>query len=155
MTKVFLDFAKDGKLMGRVEIELFSGIVPKTCENFRALCTGEKGFGFRGREVNHSIPQFLMEVAGIGKSIYGPTFDDENFDVNFDAPGIVAMANQGRNSNNDRFYITFSVAEWLNGKNVAFGKVVKGMEFVKIIEKYGSVQGIPTAKFTIVDCGEL
>ncbi|GAA6096642.1 E3 SUMO-protein ligase RanBP2 isoform X1 [Tachysurus ichikawai] len=159
---VFLTIAADNELIGKITIELFANIVPKTAENFRVLCTGEKGFGYRNSIFHRIIPDFMCQGGDItkhdgtgGKSIYGDKFEDENFEVRHTGPGIVSMANRGRNSNNSQFFITLKKSEHLDFKHVAFGIIKDGMDVVEQMGKLGSRKGEPSKRITVEECGEL
>lgn len=160
--RVFLDITIGELHAGRITIELFKNVVPKTAENFRALCTGEKGFGFKGCHFHRIIPDFMIQGGDItrengtgGRSIYGDTFEDENFLVAHDKPGVVTMANLGPNLNNSQFIITTVKTEWLNSGNCVFGLIVDGMDVVKKMEGQGSASGEVHSKVFIADCGQL
>ncbi|XP_035532814.1 E3 SUMO-protein ligase RanBP2 [Morone saxatilis] len=160
--RVFLKVAADGETLGTITIELFYHIVPKTAENFRALCTNERGFGFRDSVFHRVIPSFMCQGGDItksdgtgGKSIYGSKFEDENFDVRHTGPGILSMANRGRDTNNSQFFITLKKAEHLDFKHVAFGWVRDGMDVVQQMEEFGTKTGTPTKKLVVTDCGQL
>lgn len=167
--KVFFDVSIGEEPAGRVTFELFSDVVPKTAENFRALCTGEKGVGkqgiplhFKGSKFHRIIPEFMIQGGDFtrhngtgGESIYGIKFKDENFDLKHTGPGCLSMANAGPNSNGSQFFICTVDTPWLDGGHVVFGQVTDGMSIVKKIEKIGSRSGAPTKVVTIADCGEL
>lgn len=167
--KVFLDISIDNNKIGRIVIELYADKVPRTCDNFRVLCTGEKGVGrsgsklhFKGCKFHKIIPNFIIQSGDFitndgssNESIYGKAFEDENFSISHNEPGIVSMANSGRNTNGGQFFITLTPATWLDHKNVAFGKVIEGMNIVQQIGETGTKSGTPTKTVEISDCGEM
>ena len=159
---IFLDVEAEDESLGRIVIELRTDIVPKTSENFRVLCTGEKGFGFKGSTFHRIIPDFMLQGGDFtnhdgtgGRSIYGSKFGDENFTLSHTKPGIVSMANAGPNTNGSQFFITTTETAWLDGKHVVFGAVTDGMDVVKRIETLGSPSGQPSKQVYIQDCGQL
>jgi peptidyl-prolyl isomerase F (cyclophilin D) len=162
LPRCFFDVTADGEPLGRVVIELRSDVVPRTAENFRALCTGEKGYGYKGCPFHRIIPQFMCQGGDFtrhngtgGKSIYGAKFADENFMLKHTGPGIVSMANSGPDTNGSQFFICTVATPHLDGKHVVFGSVVQGMDVVQKMESYGSRSGQPTAKIIIAKCGQL
>lgn len=165
----FFDVNINGKAAGRIIFELFNDIVPKTSENFRALCTGEKGKGksglplhYKGSPFHRIIPNFMIQGGDFtnfngtgGESIYGTFFKDENFHVKHDEPYMLSMANAGQNTNGSQFFITTTKTPWLDGEHVAFGRVIDGKDIVSEIESYGTEDGKPKALCEIADCGQL
>ena len=166
---VFFDMTVGGAPAGRIVMELFADTTPRTAENFRALCTGEKGKGasgkplhFKGSCFHRVIPNFMCQGGDFtrgngtgGESIYGHKFPDENFIKKHTGPGILSMANAGPNTNGSQFFICTAKTEWLDGKHVVFGKVIEGMDVVKAIEKVGSGSGTTSKPVVIADCGQL
>ncbi|MFM9089425.1 MAG: peptidylprolyl isomerase [Cyanobium sp.] len=167
--RVFFDISIGGKPAGRLSFELFADVVPKTAENFRALCTGEQGMGksgktltYKGSSFHRIIPDFMCQggdfTAGNGtggESIYGMKFQDENFKLKHDQPALLSMANAGPNTNGSQFFITTAITPWLDGKHVVFGVVREGLDVLQAMEACGSSGGRPSSAVVITDCGQL
>mmetsp|Transcript_15624 Transcript_15624/g.18822 ORF Transcript_15624/g.18822 Transcript_15624/m.18822 type:complete len:175 (+) Transcript_15624:77-601(+) len=166
---VFFDISINGSPKGRIEMELRADVVPKTAENFRCLCTGEKGMGrsgkllhFKGSAFHRVIPGFMCQGGDFtrgngtgGESIYGEKFRDENFQLTHTGPGILSMANAGVNTNGSQFFLCTAATSWLDKKHVVFGKVVSGMDVVAAIEQVGSEQGRTRVPVVIADSGQI
>ncbi|KAI0777261.1 cyclophilin [Trametes elegans] len=157
---VFFDIAVNDKPLGRVEFKLFDDVVPKTAKNFRELAKRPPGEGYKGSSFHRIIPNFMLQGGDFtrgngtgGRSIYDDKFEDENFQLKHTKPGILSMANAGKNTNGSQFFITTVVTSWLDGAHVVFGEVVKGFDIVKQVESYGTASGNPKARITIVDSG--
>lgn len=162
MPRVFFDVSIAEKPAGKITMELRSDIVPKTVENFRSLCTGEQGLSYKGSIFHRIVPDFMCQGGDFvnhngtgGLSIYGSKFEDENFILKHDRPGVLSMANSGPNTNSSQFFITFCKAPSLDNLHVVFGNVISGMEVVREIEKCGSKDGKPTKDVRIEKCGQI
>ncbi|XP_050433232.1 peptidyl-prolyl cis-trans isomerase E [Adelges cooleyi] len=160
--QVYLDIKIGKKDAGRIIIMLRADIVPRTAENFRCLCTHEKGFGFQNTTFHRIIPNFMCQGGDItnnngtgGLSIYGKKFDDENFNLKHTGPGVLSMANSGPNTNSSQFFLCTARTEWLDDKHVVFGNIISGIDVMKKIEKCGTKAGLPTEKVIIGSCGQL
>jgi len=167
--KAYLDMEVDGAEFGRIVIGLYGDICPRTVENFRALCTGEKGEGeegplhYKGTRFHRIIRNFCIqggqtfetEDGDGGESIYGGMFEDENLRVKFRKPGMLGMANGGPDMNGSQFFITTCEADHLSHKCVAFGEVMEGYKVVKALETLGDSDGEPTKHAMIADCGTM
>jgi len=168
--KVWFDISIAGTKAGRLNFVLFSDITPICAENFRCLCTGEKGVGKSGKNLHYKgssfhriIPQFMLQGGDFtsgdgrgGESIYGSKFKDENFKLKHDKVGLLSMANAGKDTNGSQFFITTVLCSWLDGKHTVFGQIAdeESWALVQKIEGLGSDSGAPKKKVTIDDCGE-
>ena len=167
--RVFFDITIGDDAAGRIVFELRTDVVPETAENFRALCTGEKGSGQSGKPLHYKgstfhriIPDFMCQGGDFtngngtgGESIYGSRFADENFQLKHTDAGLLSMANAGPGTNGSQFFITTTQTPWLDGKHVVFGSVVEGMDVVRAMEAQGSQSGQPRQRIVITDCGQL
>jgi len=152
--------------VGRINFTLYDDDVPKTTRNFRELCTGQNGFGYKGSSFHRIIPDFMLQGGDFtrgngtgGRSIYGEKFADENFVKKHTRPGLLSMANAGPNTNGSQFFVTTVKTSWLDGRHVVFGEVAddESMAVVMAIEATGSTNGNIkySKKATIVDSGVL
>lgn len=160
--QVYMDIKIGNKPAGRLRILLRADIVPMTADNFRSLCTHEKGFGYKGSCFHRVIPQFMCQGGDFtnhngtgGKSIYGRKFEDENFILKHTGPGMISMANSGPNTNGSQFFISCDRTDWLDGKHVVVGELTEGMDVLRKMEAQGTKDGKPREKIIISDCGEL
>ncbi|KAL4969205.1 putative peptidyl-prolyl cis-trans isomerase [Aspergillus stella-maris] len=166
---VFFDVALGGEPLGRLKLQLFADVTPRTAENFRQFCTGEsknsqnRPQGYKGSKFHRVIKDFMIQggdfINGDGTgtcTIYGiPKFSDENFTLRHDRPGLLSMANSGPNTNGCQFFITTAATPFLNGKHVVFGQVVDGMDIVRMIENTRTTRDKPNQDVTITQCGEM
>ena len=159
--KVYLDISS-GDFEGRIVLGLYADLVPKTAENFRALCTGEVGgVSYKGSCFHRIFFDFMVQggrlVNSEVQSIYGGRFEDEasGLELYHERPGLLGMANDGPDSNGSQFYITTAKTEWLDGEHVIFGELLEGKEIILNMEKCATESGDPSQEILIVDCGEL
>jgi len=165
---VFMDINIGETPAGRLKMELFSDIVPKTAENFRQLCTGEyrvnsRPQGYKGAIFHRVIPDFMCQGGDFTKgdgtgsfSIYGDKFPDENFNEKHTSAGLLSMANSGPNTNGSQFFITTAKCDFLDGKHVVFGKVIDGILTLRKIENVPTgPNNRPKLVVKIVECGEM
>jgi peptidylprolyl isomerase len=168
--QVFFEISIDGNKVGKIKFNLYSDITPICVENFRSLCTGEKGCGkksgkklfYKGSSFHRIIPGFMCQGGDFtgfgGESIYGiKGFKDENFDLIHNRPGLLSMANKGPDTNGSQFFITTEITSWLDGKHTVFGEVAdeESMKIVLMMEKCGSEKGDVLSKIVIEDCGQI
>ncbi|KAJ3996653.1 cyclophilin [Lentinula boryana] len=160
MANCYFDITINNEPAGRIVFKLYDDVVPRTTKNFRELCLRPVGEGYSGSKFHRVIPNFMLQggdfTAGNGtggRSIYGEKFEDENFTKKHDKPGLLSMANAGKNTNGSQFFITTVVTSWLDGAHVVFGEVVEGMDLVKKIEQRGSASGKVSAPIAIAASG--
>ncbi|GAA5858858.1 hypothetical protein JCM5353_003144, partial [Sporobolomyces roseus] len=167
--RVFFDITVNDNNAGRIVMELFSDVTPKTAENFRALCTGEKGMGqsgkplhYKGSKFHRIIKSFMCQGGDFtngngtgGESIYGEKFEDENFELKHEKPFMLSMANAGPNTNGSQFFITTVPTPHLDGKHTVFGKVTHGRSIVRLMEEAPMAGESPAEEILIADCGQL
>lgn len=159
-TFVFFEIGVAGRSEGKIICELFDKACPKTVANFKALTEGHEIGCYKDTPVHRIVPQGWIQAGDIksgngdkGVSIYGESFADETFIIKHDKPGVLGMVNIGPHTNNSQFYITVAPLPWLNGKSVAFGRVVDGMRLLRIIERSELENERPTQGISIIDCG--
>jgi len=169
--KCYFEITINKQPAGRIVFQLYNDICPKTCENFRALCTGEKGYSkstetrlyYQGSTFHRVIKGFMIQGGDIskadgtgGESIYGGMFEDENFKISHTKPYLLSSANSGPNTNGSQFFIITNTAPQLDGKCVVFGEVIKGQEVIKKIEEQKvDKKDKPMVAVTIITCGEI
>lgn len=166
-SRVFFDVSIDNQPAERIVIGLYGNVVPKTAQNFEALCRGDQYAGkqrlaYEGSKFHRVIPNFMIQGGDFihhngfgGMSIYGGKFPDENFSLRHVGPGVLSMANSGPNTNSSQFFITTKATPHLNGRHVVFGVVEDGWDVVKKIESNGGSSGRPEKQMTIVKAGVL
>ncbi|XP_041354876.1 peptidyl-prolyl cis-trans isomerase slr1251-like [Gigantopelta aegis] len=166
---VFMDIMIGDEAVGRLVMELFSDIVPRTCANFKALCTGEKGLSaetdfnlhYKDSLFHRIVPNGWIQGGDIyhgrgngGESVYGPVFEDENFAVQYTRRGMLGMANKGRHTNASQFFITLQPCNWMHTKYVCFGQVIEGTQTLKKMEAQTTMNERPNTDITVTDCGQ-
>ncbi|TIB91101.1 hypothetical protein E3Q19_02549 [Wallemia mellicola] len=161
--KVYFDIKQGPESLGRIVFGLYGTTTPKTAANFKHLSIGDKGYGYEGVHFHRVIKDFMIQSGDFqrgdgtgGYSIYGDKFDDENFEIVHDRPGLLSMANRGKDTNGSQFFITTKPTPWLNGKHVVFGEVIEGMDVVRTIENTRtSFRNKPTVAITVKKSGLL
>jgi cyclophilin family peptidyl-prolyl cis-trans isomerase len=169
--RVFFDIQIGRRDAGRITFELFANITPRTAENFRALCTGERGLSpFSGTKLHYKGCPFHRIISGFmaqggdftngdgtgGEAIFSKNFDDENFLLKHNRPGLLSMANAGPNTNGSQFFLTFRDTPHLDGRHVVFGEIVSGLEILKVMEMVATdANDCPKTAVLISDCGQV
>jgi len=163
MANCFFDIQIGNNPAQRVVFKLYDDVTPNTCRNFRELCTGQNGFGYKGSKFHRVIKGFMIQGGDFtrgngtgGKSIYGEKFADENFQKRHTKPGLLSMANAGKNTNGSQFFVTTTVTSHLDGKHVVFGECATPNDYAVIsaIENNPTGSGDkPIKDVTIVNSG--
>ncbi|RKP02347.1 hypothetical protein CXG81DRAFT_10872 [Caulochytrium protostelioides] len=160
--RVWMDISEDGVPLGKLIFRLRNDVVPRTAENFRALCTGEAGFGYAHSAFHRVIPGFMAQGGDFtkgdgtgGQSIYGRTFPDENFQLKHTGFGTLSMANAGPDTNGSQFFLCTAPTAWLDGKHVVFGQLEEGAPIVRRIDAAGTASGKPKHRYEITACGQV
>lgn len=169
-SRVWFDITIGDGSKSRVVFELYNDVVPKTAENFRALCTGENGVGQAGKPLYYKGSAFHRVIKGFmiqggdftagngtgGESIYGEKFEDENFKLKHDKPFLLSMANAGPGTNGSQFFVTTVPTKHLDGKHVVFGEVISGKSIIRAVENVKTGENDkPVEPCVIADCGEV
>ncbi|XP_062510742.1 probable inactive peptidyl-prolyl cis-trans isomerase-like 6 [Corticium candelabrum] len=164
---VFLDVAVDNEPAGKLVFELYKQKCPKTCDNFKMLCTGEMGessnkvtLHYKTSVIHRIVPNGWIQGGDIeygsgagGESVYGETFEDENYSVLHSQRGVLGMANKGRHTNGSQFYITLKASQWMDRHYVAFGQLVEGTQVLNKLEAVKTYNERPIVPVKITDCG--
>jgi peptidylprolyl isomerase len=158
---IAMDVTIAGEPAGTIEAELFADVVPKTAENFRALCAAapDEALSYDRSPYHRIIPGFMIQGGDFtngdgtgGRSIYGERFDDEGFELEHTEAGLLSMANAGPDTNGSQFFITVAPTPWLDGRHVVFGKVIDGMDVVEAMEAQGSRSGRTRSEVMLAEC---
>ncbi len=165
----FVDVAIGGQQVGRMQFELFADRLPKTCENFLKLCTGEvarghRPLGYKGAQFHRVVRNFIAQGGDIANhdgtgatTVWGTRFfADEGFYFNHDRAGMLSMANSGPNTNGSQFLVTLGPSHDLDHKHVCFGQLVDGLHVLRAIEAvHTNASSKPILPVQIAECGEM
>ncbi|KOX75221.1 Peptidyl-prolyl cis-trans isomerase A [Melipona quadrifasciata] len=162
-TKCFFEIEIQGdQKLGSIQFELYDDIVPRTCANFAELCRGYNSLSYKNTSFHRIVSGYWCQGGDVtkfngsgGRSIYGESFEHENYNLRHAGPGVLSMCSETENASNSKFNLTFRKLETVNGKYVVFGKVIAGLSNIYKIEEFGTKTGKPFKTIIISNCGIL